>query len=293
MSYSTPVSATSPAGWNGLSRSVQWLSRNPALSIGAGMLLVIVLISAFAPWMGTFNPMAMSTQVRLRMPSTEHWFGTDRFGRDLYSRVLYGGRISLFIGFSVALLAGLFGIALGVAASFVRWLDGLIMRAMDGLMSIPSVLFAIALMALTGPSMRNVILVITLTEIPRVARLVRSFVLSLREQAFVEAAVTSGTRLPMLLVRHILPNILSPVLVQLTFVVASAMITESMLSFLGAGTPSETPSWGNIVAEGRTFFQIKPTIIFFPSLFLTLSVLGVNLLGNGLNRLADPRSRPR
>lgn len=274
-------------------RLVGWLPQHPALASGGLILLVILLLTLFAPWLRTVDPMAMNAQGRLALPSAEHWFGTDRYGRDLYSRVLYGGRISLLIGFSVAALSGVTGVLLGAVASFIRWLDGPIMRVMDGLMSIPSVLFAIALMALAGPSMRNVILVITLTEIPRIARLVRSFVLSLREQAFIEAAITSGTRLPMLLLRHILPNILSPVLVQLTFVAASAMVTESMLSFLGAGTSPESPSWGNIISEGRTFFQVKPTIILIPGIFLTLTVLGVNLLGNGLSRLVDPKSRPR
>lgn len=270
-----------------------WVRQHPALASGALILLAILLLTLFSPWLRTVDPMAMNAQGRLALPSAEHWFGTDRYGRDLYSRVLYGGRISLLIGFSVAALSGVVGVLFGVVASFIRWLDGPIMRVMDGLMSIPSVLFAIALMALAGPSMRNVILVITLTEIPRIARLVRSFVLSLREQAFIEAAITSGTRLPMLLLRHILPNILSPVLVQLTFVAASAMVTESMLSFLGAGTSPESPSWGNIISEGRTFFQVKPTIILIPGIFLTLTVLGVNLLGNGLSRLVDPKSRLR
>lgn len=293
MSSLTLESATDPSAKGALLRLFRAIGRNPPLWIGGFLLLLMVSTAIFSPYLGTMDPTTMNSQARLGDPSAQHWFGTDRYGRDLYSRVLYGGRISLLIGFSVALLSGIAGIAIGVVASFVRPLDGLLMRVMDGLMSIPSVLFAIALMALTGPSMRNVILVITLTEVPRVARLVRSFVLSLREQAFVEAAITSGTRLHMLLLRHILPNIMSPVLVQLTFVAASAMITESMLSFLGAGTPPETPSWGNIVSDGRTFFQIKPAIILFPSLFLTLSVLGVNMFGNGLNRVVDPKSRPR
>jgi peptide/nickel transport system permease protein len=266
---------------------------NIVLYVGAALLLAIVVLALCAPWLGTSDPLAMNPQARLALPSAEHWFGTDRYGRDVYSRVLYGGRISLLVAFTVALLSGVVGIALGVLASFVRLLDGVVMRFMDGLMSIPSVLFAIALMALAGPSIRNVIFVITITEIPRLARLVRSFVLSLREQAFVEAAITSGTRLHMLLLRHILPNIMSPVLVQLSFVAGSAMITESMLSFLGVGPPPEIPSWGNIVSEGRAFFQVTPSIILFPSVFLTMSVLGINLLGTGLNRIVDPKSRPR
>jgi peptide/nickel transport system permease protein len=215
-------------------------------------------------------------------------------GRDIYSRVIYGARVSLTVGFCVAILASVAGLVIGLASGFVRWADGLIMRMMDGLMSIPPILLAVALMALTRASVGNVVMAITIAEIPRVSRLVRGVVLSLREQLYVEAAVAAGTRTPMIILRHILPNTLAPMTVQATYICASAMIVEAILSFIGAGTPPTTPSWGNIMAEGRALWQVKPFIVFFPAAFLSITVLAVNLLGDGLRDALDPRlaSRP-
>jgi peptide/nickel transport system permease protein len=210
-------------------------------------------------------------------------------GRDVYSRVVYGARVSLTVGLFVALFATAIGLFLGLVTGFVRWLDGIIMRVMDGLMSIPGVLLAIALMALTKASLENVIIAITVTEVPRVVRLIRSLVLTLREQPYVEAAIAAGTRTPRILVRHILPNTVAPLLVQATYICASAMLTEAILSFLGAGTPPNIPSWGNIMAEGRSLFQIATYLIFFPGIFLSLAVLSVNMLGDGLRDALDPR----
>ena len=227
------------------------------------------------------------------MPSAQYWFGTDALGRDIYSRVLYGSRVSLIVGFSVAILASAVGMAIGLVSGFVRWLDGLVMRIMDGLMSIPPILLAIALMALTRGSVGNVVLAITVAEIPRVSRLVRGVVLSLREQPYVEAAIASGTRTPLIIWRHILPNTLAPITVQATYICASAMITEAILSFIGAGTPPIIPSWGNIMAEGRALWQVKPHIVFFPAVFLSITVLAVNLLGDGLRDALDPRMAKR
>jgi peptide/nickel transport system permease protein len=266
-----------------------FLRNNPTVAIGAALLLCLVLVGIFAPYLGTVDPTALAPAKRTRAPSADFWFGTDALGRDVYSRVLFGTRVSLTVGLSVALLATFIGLAIGLVSGFVRWADGIVMRIMDGLMSIPPILLAIALMALTRGSVGNVIMAITVAEIPRVSRLVRGVVLSLREQAYVDAAVASGTRTPMIILRHILPNTVAPMLVQATYVCASAMIVESILSFIGAGTPPTIPSWGNIMAEGRALWQVKPYIVFFPAAFLSVTVLAVNLVGDGLRDALDPR----
>jgi peptide/nickel transport system permease protein len=277
------------------SRSPTWtrikdaLRRHPTAIIGAVVLVLLILMAALAPFLWTVDPQAISPARRLRHPSQTYWFGTDMLGRDVYSRVVYGARVSLTVGIFVAVFATLIGLFLGLVTGFVRWLDGIIMRIMDGLMSIPGVLLAIALMALTKASLENVILAITITEVPRVVRLIRSLVLTLREQPYVEAAIAAGTRTPKILVRHILPNTIAPLLVQATYICASAMLTEAILSFLGAGTPPNIPSWGNIMAEGRSLFQIATYLIFFPGIFLSLAVLSVNMLGDGLRDALDPR----
>jgi len=268
---------------------VGFLRNHPTVAIGGALLLCLVLVGIFAPYLGTVDPTAIAPARRTRAPSAEFWFGTDLLGRDIYSRVLYGARVSLTVGLSVALLASLAGLAIGLVSGFLRRADTILMRFMDGLMSIPPILLAIALMALTRGSVGNVILAITIAEIPRVSRLVRGVVLSLREQPYVDAAVASGTRAPMIILRHILPNTLAPMLVQATYVCASAMIVESILSFIGAGTPPTIPSWGNIMAEGRALWQIKPYIVFFPAAFLSATVLAVNLVGDGLRDAFDPR----
>ncbi|WP_426425036.1 ABC transporter permease [Bradyrhizobium genosp. A] len=266
-----------------------FLRGHPTVAIGGALLLMLVLIAVFAPYLWTVDPTALAPAKRTRAPSAAYWFGTDVLGRDIYSRVLFGARVSLTVGLSVAIFASVAGLAIGMVSGFVRWADGILMRFMDGLMSIPPILLAIALMALTRGSVGNVILAITIAEIPRVSRLVRSVVLSLREQPYVDAAVACGTRTPMIILRHILPNTLAPMLVQATYICASAMITEAILSFIGAGTPPTIPSWGNIMAEGRALWQVKPYIVFFPAAFLSVTVLAVNLLGDGLRDALDPR----
>jgi peptide/nickel transport system permease protein len=267
--------------------------RHPTIVIGSTLLILLVLVAIFAPWLGTVDPTALAPAKRTRPPSEMFWFGTDMLGRDVYSRVLVGTRVSLIVGFSVAIIASAIGLLIGILSGYVRILDAILMRFMDGLMAIPGVLLAIALMALTRGSVQNVIIAITIPQIPQVARLVRGVVLSLREQAFVEAAVASGTRLPKILWKHVLPNTLAPLTVQATFICASAMITEATLSFLGAGTPPTVPSWGNIMAEGRALWQVKPYIVFFPAIFLTITVLAVNMLGDGMRDALDPRLAKR
>ena len=267
--------------------------RNPTIAIGGSLVLLMVFVAIFAPILFTKDPSAIAPALRTRDPSPEWWFGTDMLGRDVYSRVLYGTRVSLTVGFSVAILASVIGLAIGLVSGFIRIADSIIMRIMDGMMSIPPILLAIALMALTRGSVRNVIIAITIAEIPRVSRLVRGVVLSLREQPYVDAAVAAGTRTPVIIWRHILPNTLAPLTVQATYICASAMITEAILSFIGAGTPPITPSWGNIMAEGRALWQVKPYIVFFPAVFLSITVLAVNLLGDGLRDALDPRMAKR
>ena len=263
--------------------------RHPTAIVGGIVLLAMVLCALLAPWLGTVDPQAVTPVNRLKQPSAAFWFGTDMLGRDVYSRVVYGARVSLSIGIAVALFSVAAGLAIGLVTGYLRWLDAIVMRFMDGLMSIPPVLLAISLMALTRASIENVIVAITLAEVPRVVRLVRSLVLTLREQPYVEAAVAAGTSLPRILVRHILPNTAAPLLVQGTYICASAMITEAILSFIGAGTPPNIPSWGNIMAEARSLFQIAGYLIFFPGVCLSLTVLAVNLLGDGMRDALDPR----
>jgi peptide/nickel transport system permease protein len=266
-----------------------YIRRNPTVVIGGGILGLMVLMAIFAPYLGTVDPLALSPAHRLRWPSAEYWFGSDMLGRDIYSRTIYGARVSLTVGISVALFSTGLGLVIGLVTGFNRWVDAIVMRIMDGLMSIPAVLIAIALMALTRASLQNVIFAVTVAEVPRVTRLVRSVVLTLREQPFVEAALASGTTQLRTMWRHIVPNTMATLLVQGTYIAASAMITEAILSFIGAGTPPTVPSWGNIMAEGRAVFLVAYYIVLFPGIFLSLTVLGINLLGDGLRDAIDPR----
>ena len=217
-------------------------AQQPLAMLAGAVLLIIVLFAILSPFMGTIDPRALAPTQRLRPPSDLFWLGTDQFGRDVWSRVVYGARVSLTVGLAVALASVLVGTITGVVAGYVRWLDGLVMRIMDGLMAIPGILLAIALVSLSGASQLTVIVAITVPEVPRVVRLVRSIVLSVREEPYVEAAISVGTPLPRLLWRHVLPNCVPPLIVQATYIAASAMLTEAILSFLGAGTPPEIPS---------------------------------------------------
>ena len=266
-----------------------FVRRHRVAVLGGALLATMVLAALLAPWLGTVDPQALAPTRRLRPPSQAFWFGSDMLGRDVYSRALYGIRISLIVGVSVGLLSIFIGLVIGLLAGYIRVLDAIVMRVMDGMMAIPPVLLAIALMTLTRPSVTNVVIAITAAEIPRVVRLVRSVVLSLREQPFVEAAVASGTGLFRTIIVHILPNTRAALMVQGTYIFASAMIVEAILSFIGAGTPPNIPSLGNILAEGRGLFQVAFHIILFPGLFLSAAVLAVNLLGDGLRDALDPR----
>lgn len=270
-------------------RILAFASKYPNVIVGTLLLLIVIALSIFAPWLGTTDPTLIAPTRRTRPPSSDSWFGTDMLGRDLYSRVLYGGRVSLIVGFSVAILASSIGLLVGLFAGFMRKADGPVMRVMDGLMSIPPILLAISLMALTQGSVGNVIIAVTIAEFPRVSRLTRGVVLSLRSQTYVEAAVAAGSRIPTIVLRHILPNAVAPLVVQSTYICASAMIVEAILSFIGAGVPPIIPSWGNIMSEGRALWQLRPHLIFIPALFLSMTVLAINLLGDGLRDALDPK----
>lgn len=287
----TDVSAASAAilRSGGLPRLLRRAARRPLPVIGSALLIILILSALLAPWLTPYDPFEMNVVDRLLPPNETYWFGTDAYGRDIFTRTLYGGRVSLVIGAAVAMAATVAGLLIGVVAGYFRTADAILMRIMDGLMAIPGILLAIALMSLTRASVWIVILAITIPEVPRVARLVRSVVLSVREQVYIQAASAVGTRFPRLMMRHILPNTFAPLIVQATYIAASAVLVESYLSFLGVGTPPEIPSWGNIIAEGRLYVQIAFWNILFPSVFLALMVLSINILGDGLRDMLDPR----
>jgi peptide/nickel transport system permease protein len=274
---------------------------------GVAILALVCAMALAAPWLTSFDPAAINPVFRNKTPGAvetirgddgtnsevRHWMGTDSLGRDIGARVAYGARASLLVGVIVALLAVAIGLAIGLAAGYVRWLDGIVMRVMDGLMAIPAILLAIALVSLSSAGLLAVIVAIVVPEVPRVVRLVRSVVLSVREEPYVEAAISVGTPTLKLLLRHVLPNTLPPLIVQATYICAFAILIEAILSFLGVGIPPETPTWGNIMAEGRTLFRVYPHNVFYPGIFLALTVLAVNLLGDGLRDTLDPRMRKR
>ncbi|MBY8918339.1 ABC transporter permease (plasmid) [Nitratireductor sp. L1-7-SE] len=282
---------------------MQWLFGAIALPrgwrLGAGpiiaaiVLAIIVMLSVLAPLIVPHDPMAIDALQRLKGPSETYPLGTDAYGRDVLSRVITGGRVSLFIGISAAIVSVMIGLLIGLVSGFFRMADAIIMRIMDSLMAIPSILLAIALVALNGPSIWSVMGAITIPEIPRVVRLVRSVVLSAREEPYVEAAIALGSSMPKILWQHLMPNTLAPLIVQGTYICASAILTEAILSFLGAGVSTEIPTWGNIMAEGRVYFQLKPSLIFWPGLMLSLCILSINLLGDTARDMLDPRLKKR
>ena len=283
------------------------LVRNTAVLIGGGILLIMLLIGLCAPLMGTIDPSRIDPASRNRKPGAEvsmrmddgsrvarvAHFGTDSLGRDVYSRVLYGARISLIVGVAVAVISVAIGLVIGLISGYIRWLDGIIMRIMDGLMAIPGILLAIGLVSLYKAGLFTVIFAIVVPDVPRVVRLVRSVVLTVREEPYVESAISVGTPTFTLMFRHILPNCVAPLIVQGTFICAAAIIAEAILSFLGIGIPPEIPTWGNIMAEGRSLFRVFPHNIFWPGIFLAVTVLAVNMLGDGLRDTLDPKMSKR
>lgn len=283
------VAAPSHAGSASRSRTARLFLRNKVMTAGAIWIALVALTSLLAPWLPLFDPIEMNPVNRLKPPSFAHPFGTDSFGRDVFSRAIHGGRISLVVGLGVAVLSTIFGLSIGIVSGFYRHVDAVIMRVMDAIMSIPSILLAIALVTINKPGLLTIIAAITVPEIPRVTRVVRSVVLSVREQTYIEAAIAVGTRPLKLLAHHVLPNAVAPLIVQGTFICALAVIIEASLSFLGAGTPAEIPSWGNMMAGGRTFIRNAPWILLCPGLMLGCTVLAINMLGDGLRDLIDPR----
>ena len=285
----------------------QRVRRNAAVRAGGIALALLVVLAALAPVLGTVDPTLFDAASRDLLPgktgeittlegeTVRHTFlmGSDSFGRDIYSRVLYGTRVSLIVGLSTATLALAFGIVLGLLAGTLRWLDGPLMRVMDGVMAIPAILIAIALVAMWRGSLLTVVVAIAIPEIPRVTRLVRSLVLTIREEPYVEAAVSLGTSTVAVMFRHILPNTVAPLVVQGTYICAAGILTEAILSFLGVGLPPDIPTWGNVMAEGRAQFNEYPHNIFFPGVFLAVTVLAVNILGDGLRDTLDPKMAKR
>lgn len=272
--------------------------KHKALIFGMTVVLLLVLVALLAPVLAPHDPYEQSLMNRMVKPvfmggTWEHPLGTDHLGRDYLSRLIYGARVSLLIGIGVTVLAVVLGLAIGLVSGFFRYADAVIMRIMDGLMAMPSVLLAIAIVSLVGASIWTVMAAITIPEIPRVVRLVRSIVLSAREEPYVEAAIALGTSMPRILWRHLMPNTFAPLTVQATYVCASAILTEAILSFLGAGVSTETPTWGNIMAESRLYFQLKPWLILWPGITLSLCILSINLLGDKARDVLDPRMGKR
>ena len=267
------------------------LRNNPNMAIGLFILLIAVLMAIFAPFISTDEPKALDPVNRLQPPSAEAFFGTDSVGRDVYSRTIYGSQLSLAIGALVTVLTILVGVVIGIVSGYYKLADNIVMRFMDGLMAFPSFLLAIALVALLGASIPNVVIALAVVETPRVVRIVRGSVLSLRERQYVEGALAVGARPLRILFTHIFPNLVAPLTVQATFVFALAILVEAGLSFLGAGVPPDVPSWGNMMGDANLLKQLAPWMIFFPGLFLSLTVLGANLLGDGLRDTLDPRLR--
>jgi peptide/nickel transport system permease protein len=261
--------------------------------IAIAVLTLLMAMAVFAPWLGTTDPSLLDSSQRLKPISAVHWLGTDAFGRDVFSRVVYGSRVSLTVGLGTVIISLSIGLFIGIVAGYFRLADAIVMRVMDGMMAIPGILLAIALVSLSGASLFTVLIAISVPDIPRVVRMVRSVILSVRNESYVEAATVLGTPVPILMWRHMLPSTLAPLIVQGTYIFASAILAEAALSFLGAGIPPEIPSWGNVMAESRVYFMMLPGLILYPGILVSLTVLSVNVLGDALRDALDPRMARR
>ena len=267
------------------------LSRRRMLVIGACLVTVIVFVAVFAPWVATSSPNEFDVVNRLQPPTFDRPFGTDDLGRDIFARVIYGARISLLVGFLVSAACLVVGGLFGLFAGYYRRVDGVLMRIMDGFMSFPNIVLAILLMASLGASLQNIVIALSITYMPRMARVVRGAVLQVRENVYVEAASALGARDHRLLARHVLPNAISPIIVQWTFIFAYAILGEASLSFLGVGVPPDIPTWGTILSEGRVYIQRAPWMTVLPGIAILWTVLGLNLMGDGVRDMLDPRLR--
>ncbi len=284
-----------PHGWlegdSPLRQGLRRVRRNRLAVTGFSLILVILAAALLAGQLSPYDPRMMTVTDRLRAPSGSHWMGTDNFGRDIFSRILYGARLSLQVGLAVMLLTTGAGIVFGMLSGYFRRLDNAIMRVMDAMMAFPAILLAIAIMAVLGAKTVNVVIALSVVYAPRTVRIVRASVLAIKELDYIEAVRAQAAGHLRILFRHVLPNALSPLVVQATFTFAYAVLAEASLSFVGAGAPPTTPSWGNILSEGRVYMQAAPWITIFPGLTIAATVLGLNLAGDGLRDVLDPRMK--
>jgi peptide/nickel transport system permease protein len=284
-----PAEASAGGGQSPLALLLRQLFRRRLVLAAAGLLGAIIVVALLAPWITPYDPQKMDIINRLKPPGSAHWFGSDEFGRDVLARVMLGARLSLLVGFLVVIVATVLGSALGLVAGYVRRLDGVLMRLTDALMAFPDILLAIAFMAALGASLFNVVLALGIVYTPRVARVVRAATLVVRERQFVEAAIALGASTGRTILVHVLPNLISPIIVQATFIFAFAILTEAALSFLGVGVPPTTPTWGNMIAGAQQYFRQADWLILFPGFAIVLTVLSLQMVGDGLRDALDPK----
>ena len=284
-----PAEAGAGGSQSPLALLLRQLFRRRLVLAAAGLLGAIIVVALLAPWITPYDPQKMDIINRLKPPGSAHWFGSDEFGRDVLARVMLGARLSLLVGFLVVIVATVLGSVLGLVAGYVRRLDGVLMRLTDALMAFPDILLAIAFMAALGASLFNVVLALGIVYTPRVARVVRAATLVVRERQFVEAAIALGASTGRTILVHVLPNLISPIIVQATFIFAFAILTEAALSFLGVGVPPTTPTWGNMIAGAQQYFRQADWLILFPGFAIVLTVLSLQVVGDGLRDALDPK----